>query len=76
MTVDEAARILRDMYDGASLGDKTVTVHLFAIRYGQDIRASRLSVQEISELALKKDYVATINDGIKLAKYVVLKKTL
>ena len=73
MTVDQAARILREMYNAAPRGDKTVTVHLLGVKYGKDIRAGGLSVQEISMLALKKDYTPVINDGIKLGKYVELK---
>ena len=73
MTVDKAVQILQEMYDAAPRGDKTVTVHLFGIKYGQDIRASGLSVREISRRALKKNYEPVINDGIKLGKYVELR---
>ena len=74
MTLDEAARILRGMYDSAPRGSETLAVHLFGIRYGQEIRANGLTPSEIAEEAgLSKNWYAQVNDGINLASHVDLK---
>ena len=74
MTTEEAARILRQMYVQAPRGNKTLAVHLFGIKYGWEIRNSRLSPAEISKEAGVGRWEPTINDGIKLGTYVVLKE--
>ena len=74
MTTADAARILRETYNAAPRGDKTLAVHLFAIRHGEEIRASGLRPAEISEQAGIGKWEASINDGIKLARYVILRE--
>ena len=77
MTTEEAAQILRHMYNSAPLRNKTLAVHLFGIKYGKDIRASELKADEIAaEARVGKNRAAkvgpAIDDGIKLGKYVEL----
>ena len=65
----ELAGILRNCYQGAPRGDKTLAVQLFAIRYADQLEG--VSKTELSGEALNgKNYVATINDAVKLAKHV------
>ena len=57
MTVDEAARILREMYDAGAQGRGLMTtgIHLFGIRYADDL--SRLSIKDIlSRAGLRPSY--------------------
>ena len=72
MTVDEAARILREMYDAGATrgrGRMTTAIHLFGIRYADDL--SRLSIREILVQArLSHTYQTEVNKGIRLAEYV------
>ena len=71
MTVDEAARILRGMYDagGHDRGLMTTAIHLFGIRYADDL--SRLSIKEILlHAGMSATYYTEVRKGIKLAGYV------
>ena len=70
MTVDEAARILRGMYDaGEGRGLMVTAIHLFGIRYADDL--SRLSIKEILLHAGMSDtYQTEVSKGIRLAGYV------
>ena len=72
MTVDEAARILRGMYDAGAQGRglMVTAIHLFGIRYADDL--SRL--QPIKEILLhagmSDTYQTEVYKGIRLAGYV------
>ena len=69
MTVEEAARILREMYVGSDKGEMVLQCHLFGITYADEL--DRLSVREILEVArLPTSYSTEISKGRKLAKYV------
>ncbi len=70
MTVEEAAKLLKDEYANAPNGEKTTRVHLFGIRYADDL--ARLSVPEV----VRKSGIPSnveINAGIRLAKHVQIK---
>lgn len=72
MTYDEAASILKKMYDGAQRGEQALKIHLFAIKYANEIE--NLTPAEIAERAgLSRSYGVEINKGRNLAKYVELK---
>jgi 5-methylcytosine-specific restriction protein B len=82
VTVDELARKLVEMYENAD-GDKAAMVHLFGIRYADEIREAGCSATDIIKLAKLQDgsymldsYKTEISKGINLAKYVVDKKSL
>ena len=71
MTVDEAARILGEMYStGARVGGrKTTAIHLFGIIYADDL--SHLPIKDIlSQAGLKPSYQTEVNKGMRLAEYV------
>lgn len=73
MNLDEAARILREMYDSAPRGSKTLAVHQFGIDCGQEIKANGWSPSEIAHRAgLRVTWGPQINDGIKLASHIDL----
>lgn len=70
MTLDEAAKILRKMYDsGLVERDQSTQVHLFGVIY-----ATELAQMPLSEIAVRagisENYKTEIRKGIKLAKYV------
>ena len=57
------------MYKDALLNEKVVSVHLFGIKYADEIRD--LSVKDIVVSAeLPESYKTEIRKGINLAKYV------
>ena len=74
MTVNEAARILRGMYDAGAQGRglMTTAIHLFGIRYADDLsRLSRLSIKEILlHAGMSEKYQTEVYKGIRLAGYV------
>lgn len=71
MTLDEAARKLREMYDDPLTG-KAVSIHLFGIQYANQIQ--ELTTQEIVDLAgLPASYQVEVNKGKNLAQYVQIK---
>ncbi len=73
MTVIELGYKLKEMYEGNS-GDKTAMIHLFAIKFADEIRSNSYTPKEILKVAqMPESYFAEINKGIKLAKYVDVK---
>lgn len=72
MTIEEAARILRDMYHSAPDRERVAYVHLFGIKYVHQLEG--LSSKEIVRQAgLPISYDVEIAAGRKLAKYVMVK---
>ena len=67
---------LREMYDNAPKGELVMHIHLFGIKYADEIKDNRYSVKEIVKSAeLQESYHAEVSKGIKLAKYVEMKRT-
>ena len=72
MNIDEAIRILSDMYHNAPEGEMAVQVHLFGIKYTDQLNG--LNPNYIAERATGyRSYGAEINKGRNLARYVKLK---
>lgn len=62
------------MYSDAKHGESVVMIHLFGIKYASEIEASGVNREELAQLATShSSYVAEINKGVKLAKYVKVK---
>ncbi|GHT78351.1 hypothetical protein FACS1894130_04750 [Spirochaetia bacterium] len=83
MTVPELARALTQMYENAMDGDKATMVHLFGIRYADEIRRAGCNANDIIQQAqltdgsyMPESYKTEISKGINLAEYVVDKKSL
>jgi len=71
MNGNELSEKLREMYRGASQGDAVVMVHLFGIKYANEIRESGASPKEIVLAAgMSESYGVEVNKGINLAKFV------
>ena len=69
MKIDQASKKLAQMYKDALLNKKVVSVHLFGIKYADEIRD--MSVKDIVIGAeLPESYKTEIRKGINLAKYV------
>ena len=69
MQIEEAAKILSAMYHQALPKEKALSIHLFGIKYSDEIRD--MPSKEIAERAgIKVSYGAEIRKGINLAKYV------
>jgi hypothetical protein len=74
MTENELGKKLRDMYDNASPNEQTTMIHLFGIKYAEEIRDSGITPREILKKAdMQESYQTEINKGIRLSKYVKIK---
>lgn len=74
MTVRELSTILKGMYDNAPRGDQVAMIHLFGIKYAEEIRDNKYTPKEILFAAdMPESYQVEINKGIKLEKYVTPK---
>lgn len=76
MTLKELGTVLRDMYQGAAYGDQVVMIHLFAVKYAEQIAALNASCKDVALAAgMSESYGTEINKGVHLAKYVEVKRT-
>ena len=60
------------MYDNAFHGEKVVQIHLFGIKYAEDLAG--LDIEAIVRVAgLRKSYITEVRKGMNLARHVTLK---
>ncbi len=72
MTTEEAIKILSNMYSRAPYGERALQLHLFGIKYADQLEG--LSLRDIAEKATGyRSYGDEINKGRNLARYVTLK---
>ena len=73
MTPEELGNVLSRMYHGAPYGEKTTMIHLFGIKYANEIRDCGARVTEIVRLSDLGDttYHREVSKGVKLARYVI-----
>jgi len=74
MTESELTAELKRMYDGASHGESTTMIHLFGIVYADELRSRDVSVARVAANSVGPAYHTEISKGIRLAKYVDLKR--
>ena len=73
MRIDQASQILAQMYKDALPKEKALSIHLFSIKYADQIR--NMSAKDIVVGAgLPESYKTEIRKGINLAKYVEVRK--
>ncbi len=71
MTKIELGEILNKMYFNSKSGETVCMIHLFGIKYADDIRESGATFKEIAKIAkIQPSYATEISKGAKLAKYV------
>lgn len=68
----ELGDILKRMYKAGNNNHSQVAgIHLFGLKYGQNIRANKLSVKNIvSRAGLSENYIVEINKGVKLSELI------
>jgi len=83
MTIVELAKKLSEMYENAPEGDKVSMIHLFSVRYSNEIIKNNYVAREIIENTELKNgskmdtsYQTEINKGINLSKYVIDKESI
>ena len=75
MELAEAARLLRHVHATAPEGKKTVYIHLFAIKYADEIR--NLSYTRLVDLSgIPTSYHIEIWRALNIAEYVELKEEI
>lgn len=74
MSIKELDDKLGEMYHNAPTDDAVTMIHLFGIKYADQIAKSTYSKKDIAEAAgIQPSYVTEISKGVKLAKYVTPK---
>jgi len=74
VTESELTAELKRMYDSASHGESTTMIHLFGIVYADQLRSRDVSVARVAANSVGPAYHTEISKGIRLAKYVDLKR--
>ncbi|WP_040281036.1 HTH-like domain-containing protein [Psychroserpens damuponensis] len=75
MTINQLGAALNKMCEEAPKGHKTAMIHVFGIKYAQEIKKSKFNKKEIAKAAkISETYFAEINKGVKLGEYVTIKK--
>lgn len=72
MTIDELAKKLNKMYATAHKGERVTMIHLFGVRYSDEIK--EVGVKNVIEQSgIRSSYHSEVSKGMRLAKYVLLK---
>ena len=72
MTEDDAISKLREMYENAAPNEMAVNIHLFGIKYADELAG--LNLKNVARQATGRvSYHTEIRKGINLAKYVALR---
>ena len=68
-TAEEVGKILRKMYDEAPRKEQVTFIHLFGIKYCEEIK--NVGVREVVEdSGISITYKAEVNKGVNLGRYV------
>jgi len=69
MNAKELGKILKEMYDFAPRGEQVTMIHLFGVKYFQEIK--QFGTREVVlQAGIKSTYSTEVSKAIKLAKYV------
>jgi len=67
MTKNKLGQILKDMYDNANDGEKVAMIHLFGMKYGNEVKKLS-SFREVAQLAgIQESYSTEISKGSKIS---------
>jgi 5-methylcytosine-specific restriction protein B len=68
-TTNELGGILRDMYTNAIKGEQVMMIHIFGIKYAEEIK--KVGIKEVLvDSGIHSSYRTELNKGVKLSKYV------
>jgi len=74
MTLNELGNKLSEMYNDAPKGDAVAMIHLFGIKYANEIKQSDYSKKDIiKQSGISTSYLTELTKGVKLAEYVTPK---
>ena len=72
MTLEEAGRRLREMYDTAPYGEQVAHIHLFGVKYADELEGLS-NVDIVRQAGMYESYSTEVAKGRRLSKYVRLK---
>lgn len=68
---------LKEMYEDAPLSEQVLMIHLFGIKFADIIRDNGYKAREIIDAAdMKASYQTELCKGMKMAKYVEIKRDM
>ena len=71
MELKDLGEKLKEMYNNAPGGEKVAMIHLFGIKYADEITRSHSSNKDIAiKAGIPESYGTEISKGVKLAKHV------
>ncbi|TLF44824.1 HTH-like domain-containing protein [Maribacter aurantiacus] len=71
MEIKELGQKLNKMYSEAPKGEMVAMIHLFGVKYANEIKKGKFSKYEIAKAAnIPVSYAVEINKGVKLSRYV------
>jgi hypothetical protein len=74
MTLNELGAKLNEMYNNAPKGGAVAMIHLFGIKYANEIKESEYSKKDIiKQSGISTSYLTELTKGVKLADYVIPK---
>lgn len=74
LNIEQLGRILKSDYENANDKESVASIHLFGIKYGQQIRRKNYSPNDILKLSeLSPSYITELQKGIKLSKFICVK---
>ena len=74
MELQELGKILNEMYFNSPEKETVAMIHLFGIKYANEISSIDSSFKDIAKAAgIRESYGTEISKGAKLAKYVIVK---
>ena len=77
MTKADLAQELNKMYYNAPKGEKVSMIHLFGIKFSEEIKACGYSTKKIAKVAdINESYGTEIGKGVKLGHYVDIKPNI
>lgn len=66
---------LKELYDNAPRNEQVAMIHLFGIKYGEEILSNKIKPADIVKAAgISDTYRTEVSKAIKLSKYVDIKR--
>ncbi len=71
----ELGNKLKNMYENAPYGEATTMIHMFGIKYANEIKQNGFTSNDVIKASgLNSSYATEVNKGMKLAEYVMIKQ--
>lgn len=71
-TAEQLGKVLKEMYDNAPRMEQVTMIHLFGIKYSDEIKNAGIKAV-VDTSGIHSTYKSEVSKGIKLSKYVQVK---